>query len=236
MYEVREQWELAREVYLKLAKVSPEWKPLVYLRSGMLYEREEKLTETEQMYQKAIQLDKTNPDGYAFLGELLTRSGRADEALQVFRRMAKLGGENAAAAYLYQAALHRQLGQVRMFDKDCRQVIALADLERKPSGILLRRAGLAYLMQGDYPAALQRLALAVKRNKQDAQALFYSSLAAAALEDKRKANSFFKRGLKVSKSVQEFKYPIEEAEILVKRNPQLEAVQMLLDNMVAASH
>lgn len=90
---------------LKTSDVNVQW---AYLLKGNAWLDKGKFTDAEQMYRKAISLNRSNPQPHIQLGLALERQGSFDEAIKEFQRVVAIDPKSARAYNNIGAVLVKQ--------------------------------------------------------------------------------------------------------------------------------
>ncbi len=232
MYEKQERWSRACEAFLKAGEMSQEKLPIYFIQAGKMYCKEGDFTAAEKVYRQAIQAAPKVLDGYRTLGEFYTDRQNWDAAIATYRQSMKLDLENASSGYLYLASVYRRLGDQKNMLKVCHRLVARIKAVESPSPVLARRCGLAYLVCGEFPAALQYLSAAAERDTTDVQAAFYLAIVLLGLGRQDEAQKAFDRGALLAKDKGILTYPIEEAEAITWRKPEVAGAQMMYKELL----
>lgn|GEM_PF-5485488 len=108
----------ALEAFKKAAELQPK-NPANYFNLALLYLRRNELSEAEKSFDQVIALDPSETDVYMPLGDLLEKTGREEEAIQTYERLAALGAGPLTTQAQYRIHLLKGilLGKQNRFDE-----------------------------------------------------------------------------------------------------------------------
>jgi len=204
IFETQQRWEKARGVYEKIGQLSPESQPDVHFRLGQLFVLEENPEEAEKEFEQ--------------VKERIRESN--DERIEWLR-----------TAYLIIASIFRKHGKLEAMRNACEEVLSQLQSDSSPDQDALRHRGLAFLMLGQYQAAVDALRQALQSNEADARARLYLALALLTLNEVSEAQPQLKKAIEQTRYKEDFNVAIEEAETLATQIPEVpgakDAVQTL---------
>ncbi|HUW59074.1 MAG TPA: tetratricopeptide repeat protein [Planctomycetota bacterium] len=123
-YEVREDFDLARDEYAAAIKQDPA-DSRAYVNLGCLYAREGDQARAERCYAKAVEVSPKDIRALNLLGGVYMRQKRYDRAIAYYRRVVELDPKYANGHWNLAAAF-RNLGYPKEAAQYYRQYIALA--------------------------------------------------------------------------------------------------------------
>jgi tetratricopeptide (TPR) repeat protein len=109
--------------------------------------------------QKAVLIDKTQPDGYSLLGHIFMERGDINQAISMCEKAAALAPSDAEAM----AHLGNILVQSGRIKEGIQKIQKALRLSPPPPGWYLAILGVGFHLEGDYEAAISVLQQAIER-------------------------------------------------------------------------
>ncbi len=212
----------------------PDLAVTAYLSLGNLLSAQAKYDDAEQAYRRAISQDPGEANGYFLLGKLYEGCERWEKAIEAYCDAAKLSDDVASSVYLNIASIYRRTNRLESMRTACRDVIALANKVSSPSFVLWRQMGLAYFMQDQYAEADSALCHAIEANPTDAVARSYEALNLLCQNRAAEAQDQLAEALGLVQSGDQLVYPIEEAQVLAARSPEVAGAKQALQQLMEA--
>jgi tetratricopeptide (TPR) repeat protein len=105
--------------------MKPKYRAIPYAQKGNLFKAKGKYRSAEQWYRRAIEIEPRNADWWAFLGSVLARQGRLNEAKEVWRKQIKLGSGATDEGHLNLGLIYRSEQKYKIALRHAEKAIAI---------------------------------------------------------------------------------------------------------------
>jgi len=131
--QLAESPEAAVYDLLSAAELAPEW-PEVYLQTGRVMTRLQRMDEALAFYNKALTLDPNMDIAWFNSGYIHLTEKRFAQAIEAFQKVVKLGSPFTADAYVNSAICQIKMGQLGQAEESLRRALA-----KNPNHALARK-------------------------------------------------------------------------------------------------
>ena len=208
IYEIQQRWLEARDEYKKIVELDPESQSDMHLRIGYVLVSEQKPEEAEKEFRQfSVETLRPNDERFEFL----------------------------TAAYIQTAAVYRTQGKLEAMGSLCAEVASLVKNNQLSGHNATRQLGLAHLMRGESGEAAQALRQALEVEPDDVKARLYLAVNSLLQGDRAQAQSELKQANEQAQHQDDYKYAIEEAEVLAARVPEVAGASEMVTALREAS-
>jgi len=137
------------------------WTHLLDAGYGWTKSRAKSLKAANELAQKALELDNSNPTGYMALSSVHLQKGEVKEAVALREKAVALSPNSATARHLHGVALLYEGGRT---EEAIREYKMANRLDPFPPSHILHFTGVAYRVNGEYEKAIEFFKRATERN------------------------------------------------------------------------